>query len=382
MDHPPGDPKSDPQSDAAGLRGLRARIDAIDDELLDLLERRAALVEDVAAHKRAQAAPRFHDPERERQILERLSARAGRLSRGAIQAIYREIISACLALEQPQRVAYLGPEGTFSHMAARYLFGLSARYREVATIPAVFDAVRGGDAAFGVVPFENSSEGGVTQCADALLEGDLRIQRELVLDISHSLLSLAPGLSQVRRVYSHPQALAQCRDWLQRNLPGAPLLPSAATAAAVREALQDREAAAIGSTLAGELHGVPVLAERIQDRPENATRFLVLAESDAPPSGDDRTTCAFTLHDQRGALQQALSVLAEAGINLTRIESRPSRRRPFDYAFLIDLCGHRQDPQVAQALDVLRQRCEDVRVLGSYPRCRLSRSPEKSGASG
>lgn len=360
------------------LRDLRLQIDRLDDQLLDLLEERARLVEQVAVCKRQGDAPRFHDPEREREILARLTARAGRLPREAVRTIFREVISACLALEQPLRVAFLGPEGTFTHMAARSLFGLGARYREASTIAGVFDAVRGGDAACGVVPIENSTEGSVTLTADALIEGDLRIQQELILDVNHSLLSLSPGLLSVRRVHSHPQALAQCRAWLLRNLPQAELLTANSTAAAVREALLDEGAAAIGSRLAGELYGAPALAERIQDRPENATRFVVIAATDAPPSGDDRTTVAFSLRDEPGALRRALTLFDDAGLNLTRIESRPSLRRPWDYVFLVDLEGHRSDAKVVQALASLRERCADLRVLGSYPRCGPPRPAEEA----
>lgn len=352
------------------LNELRAKIDQIDDHLLELLEQRAGLVDQVAACKRQSAAPRFHDPERERQILDRLAAREGRLPRESVRAIFREVISACLALEQPQRVAFLGPEGTFTHMAARSLFGLAARYREALTIPGVFDAVSSGDAACGVVPFENSTEGAVTLTSDALVESDLRIRQELVLDVSHCLLSLASGLAAIHRVHSHPQALAQCRGWLARNLPGVQLMAATSTAAAVREALLDEGAAAIASRLAGELYGAPTLAERIQDRHENATRFVVIAPEDAPRSGDDRTTVAFTVPDERGALRRILTLFDEAGINLTRIESRPSLKRPWDYVFLIDLEGHRDDAAVAAALDGLRARCAGVRVIGSYPRQR------------
>ncbi|GAG50077.1 unnamed protein product, partial [marine sediment metagenome] len=216
-----------------------------------------------------------------------------RFPREAIRVVFREVMSACLSLEQPQRVAFLGPEGTFSQMAAHKLFGLAARYHEETTIEGVFDAVRSGTAACGVVPVENSTEGSVTFTADALIESELRIRQELVLEVAHCLLTRATTLSAITRVYSHPQALAQCRAWLAQSLPNAQIIQTTSTAAATREAIADDGAAAIGSSLAGEIHGVPVLREKIQDRPENATRFVVIATEDAPRTGIDKTSLAF-----------------------------------------------------------------------------------------
>jgi chorismate mutase/prephenate dehydratase len=344
-----------------------------------LLKERAEVVEQVGQVKRqgaAAGAPRFHDPERERRVLDRLAEQgAGLFPRHAIRAVFREVMSACLSLEQPIQVAFLGPEGTFTHMAARHLFGLAARYREAITIDGVFDAVRAGDAAYGVVPIENSTEGPVTHTADALIEGGLLIRQELVQDVTHCLLGRAPGLSSVERVYSHPQALSQCRGWLAKNLPGAQLLQATSTAAAARQAEADERAAAIASHLAADLYGIPILRERIQDRHENATRFLVIGPEDAPRTGDDKTTVAFSVHDGRGALRRALAVFEEAQINLSRIESRPSRHKQWDYVFVVDLDGHRQDAEVAAAIERLRAHGEMVKILGSYPRQSPDRSP-------
>jgi chorismate mutase/prephenate dehydratase len=362
---------SAPRRPEQPLAALRERIDAIDDEILTLLERRAGVAEEVAACKRAQAssAPKFHDPERERRVIDRLYAKgAGRFPRDAIRTVFREVMSACLSLEEPLRVAYLGPEGTFTQLAARRLFGLAARYRETSTIDGVFDAVRAKDAAYGVVPLENSTEGSVTRTTDALLEGDLRIRQELVLDVSQCLLSPLSSLTGVERVYSHPQALAQCRIWLAKNLPRAQLVETPSTAAAVREAMGDDAGAAIGGALASEIYGIPLLRERIQDHAENATRFVVLAVEDAPPTGNDRTTLGFSLHDGRGALRKVLSVFEEAGVNLSRIESRPSKKAQWDYVFLVDLEGHRSDAAVASAIGGIGALCPFVKILGSYPR--------------
>jgi chorismate mutase/prephenate dehydratase len=348
----------------------RKRIDAIDDQLLALLGERAAVAEEIGAIKREAGAVTLHDPEREQRVLDRLAKLgAGRFPQGAIRAVFREIISACLSLEQPVAVAFLGPEGTFAHMAARHLFGLAAHYREAATIEGVFDAVRSGDAAYGVVPIENSTEGSVTTSADALIEGDLLVRQELVLDVAHALLG-RPGLAlpSIERVYSHPQALAQCRLWLAKNVPGAQLVQTTSTAAAAREALADERGAAIASKLAAEIYGLDALREGLHDRPENATRFFVLAKEDAPKTGQDKTTIAFSVKDGRGALRNVLAVFDDAGINLTRIESRPSRQKRWDYVFLVDLEGHREEEAVILALSHLGSRCGMVKVLGSYPR--------------
>ena len=350
------------------LDDLRRSIDSIDDQILALLEQRAGIVAHVAREKAARQIP-VHDPDREREILERLALKgAGSFPREAILAVYREVMSACLAIQSPVAVSFLGPEGTFTHIAARKLFGLAARYSEAATIDGVFDAVRRGAAVYGVVPIENSTEGSVTYAVDALLEGGLFIKRELVIEVAHCLLSTAEGLTAVERVYSHPQALAQCRAWLGKNLAAAQLVQTSSTAAAAREAAADPSGAAIGSSLAGELHGLPVLRERIQDRTENATRFVVLAREDAKRSGDDRTTLGFALRDAPGALRRALEIFDAEGVNLSRIESRPSQKRAWEYVFLVDLEGHRDDAAVARAVARLRDQTDSVTLLGSYPR--------------
>jgi chorismate mutase/prephenate dehydratase len=350
------------------LEDLRHRIDAIDDQILALLEQRADIVTDVARAKRA-AAVTAYDPERERALLDRLAQKgAGRFPRESIIAVYREVMSACLSIQAPIAVAFLGPEGTYTHIAARALFGLAARYTEAATIEGVFDAVRRSAVLYGVVPIENSTEGSVTHAVDALLEGGLFIRRELVLEVSHCLLSVADRLTAVERVYSHPQALAQCRGWLAKNLSSAQLVQTSSTAGAARDAAADPAGAAIGSSLAAELSGLPILRERIQDRTENATRFVMLGREDAPPTGTDKTTLCFALRDEPGALRRALELFDAAGINLTRIESRPSRREAWEYVFLIDVEGHRDDDGVARAVRELGERCESVTLLGSYPR--------------
>jgi chorismate mutase/prephenate dehydratase len=356
------------------LSDHRKIIDAIDDQLLALLEERAGAAETIGAIKREAGAATLHDPEREERVLSRLeAAAAGRFPKRAVRAVFREVISACLSLEQPVAVTFLGPEGTFSHMAARSAFGLAARYREAMTIEGVFDAVRTGDAAYGVVPIENSTEGSVTATADALLESDLLVRNELVLEVAHALL-VRPGttLGAIERVYSHPQPLGQCRVWLAKNLPRVQIVHTSSTAAAAREALADEHGGAIASRLAAEtIGGLDILREGIHDRAENATRFLVIAKADAPRTGKDRTSLAFSVKDGRGSLRAVLGVFDDAGLNLTKIESRPSRQKRWDYVFLADVEGHREDESVAKAIAELQTRCEMVKVLGSYPRHEL-----------
>ncbi len=349
----------------------RKKIDSLDDQILGLLDQRAQIATAIGALKREAGAAVFHDPEREEQVLARLEAKgAGKFPKRAIRAVFREVISACLSLEQPVAVTFLGPEGTFSHMAARSLFGLAARYREATTIEGVFEAVRTGDARYGVVPIENSTEGSVTMTADALIESDLKVRQELVLDVAHALLA-RPGtpLTAIERVYSHPQPLAQCRVWLAKNLPRAQQIQTSSTVVAAREALADDRGAAIASRLAAEIVGdLEVLRDGIHDRAENATRFFVVAKEDAPRTGKDKTTIAFSVREGKGALREVLGVFDDAGINLTKIESRPSRQKRWDYVFLADLEGHRTDEAVAKALAVLAERVEFAKVLGSYPR--------------
>jgi chorismate mutase/prephenate dehydratase len=351
------------------LDDLRKRIDAIDDAILRLLDERAGVAGDVARAKQEAQLPKY-DPDRERQLLDRVAARSGRFPAESIRAVYREVMSACLSLQEPLKVAYLGPEGTFSHAAARAFFGLAASYSEANTFDGVFDSVSRRQTTYGIVPIENSTEGSVPHAVDALVAGDLLIRAELNLEVSQCLLTRAAGLTSIERVYSHPQPLGQCRLWLAKHLAGAQLVQASSTASAVREALTDPGGAAIASRLASDLYGLPVMRERIQDRAENFTRFVVVGHEDAARTGDDKTTLAFSVRDGRGALVRALAIFDEEGINLSRIESRPSREKSWDYVFLADLVGHRDDANVARSMTRLRETCPLVKHLGSYPRAK------------
>ena len=351
------------------LTKLRNELDSIDDELLAQLNRRARTVERVAALKAKSDAP-FYAPNREREIVERLTkANDGPFPNTAIAPVMQEVISACLSLEQRQRVAYLGPEGTFTHMAVLQQFGRSARPVPCGTIAAVFEEVERGEANFGVVPIENSSEGMVAHTLDTFVDSDLHIIAEVRVLVTHCLLVRYGGNeSTIERVYSHPQALAQCSAWLKTNLPAAALIESASTADAARACHSDPRAAAIASAQASRMHDLELLRSQIQDHADNVTRFLVLAKEarTSAPTDSDTTTVLMVLRHDPGALYAALKPLSEASVNVTKIESRPSRREAWDYVFFLDLDGHADSEPLASALAAVKCQCQHLRVLGTY----------------
>jgi chorismate mutase/prephenate dehydratase len=358
------------------LAALRVQIDAIDDRLLDLLNERAKLVGDVAALKERADIP-FYVPSRERAITDRLARdNRGPFPSEAIRPVFQEIFSACLSLEKKVRVAYLGPEATYTHLAAKRQFGLSARAIPVGTIAGVFEEVERGAVDFGVVPVENSTEGVVNHTLDTFVDSELKISAEIVLAVSHCLLA-RPGaeLADVQRVYSHQQALAQCRRWLAAHLPRAMIVEAASTAESARLAAGDVQGAAIASEMAARQYELEIIRRRIEDVSENVTRFLVIGHRQAEPTGADKTSVLLALRDEPGVLYRVLGPLARHGLNLTKIESRPSRRRPWEYVFFLDVDGHQGDAPVAAALADLALVVERVKVLGSYPK-----GPPASGA--
>jgi len=351
------------------LDALRRRIDAVDHQLLAALNERARLVGEVGALKRRLGLPVFHAG-RERDLLERLARdNAGPFPSAAVPRVFGEIISATRALEGRVRVAFLGPEGTFSHVAARQQFGSQSDLSPVATIGDVFTDVERGRADLGVVPVENTTEGVVTQTLDAFAESSLTICGEVLLRISHHLLSRTGRRENVKRVASIPQALAQCRLWLERNLPGTERVETASTAAAARCAAEDPTVAAIGSQLAAETWGLVVLESSIEDRPDNTTRFLVIGREAPGPTGRDLTSVVFTVRkDESGTLHRLLQPFAEHGVNLTSIQSRPLKGKPWEYLFFLDLEGHRSEPAVARALEAAAKSAHSTQILGSFPR--------------
>lgn len=343
----------------------RRELDQIDRELYELLDRRARL-----ARKLRPDGPFVVDAHTEAQLDALVRARAdAALGGDTVRALFREIQAVCAAPHAPVGVAFFGAQGSFTHIAATRAFGASARYAETETIPAVFDAVERSSADYGVTPIENSTEGGVPLTLDCLLaSSEVTIVGELALDVAQCLLARHSELDRIRKVFSHPQALAQCRGWLSQHLPHAQVQIAASTSAAAKEAAADDSVAAISSSLAAELNGLVVVRDRIQDLAHNVTRFVVIARHSAPASGADKTSIAFSTPHERGALRRILEIFDEEGINLTRIESRPGRERLWEYVFFADLEGHAADPAVARAIGRLHGACAMVKVLGSYPR--------------
>lgn len=350
------------------LSQLRTEIDAVDDAILDLLNRRAALAQSVGRVKAGEHRD-FHVPSREREIYERLTARnPGPFPTEAVRGVFREIISASLSLEAPMRVAFLGPQATFSHLAALQQFGLSAELVPQKSIPAVFEEVEKGRALYGVVPVENSTEGVVSHTLDMFMESELRINAEVMLEVSHFLLSRTGRLEDIRKVYSHPQPLAQCRKWLAENLANVPQVDVASTTLAAQIVSEDYNAAAIASEFAATLYNLKVVKERIEDQVNNVTRFLVIAKKVADKGPSDKTSLMFSVKDEPGILYRMLEPFAKRGLNLSKIESRPMKTKAWEYIFFLDMVGHISDPDVETAVRELRECCQFVKVLGSYPR--------------
>lgn len=350
------------------LGNLRQKIDAIDDQILELLNRRSALVIEVGRLKAKNGLP-FFVPSRERAIYDRLAAsNPGPFPSTAIRSVYREIISASLSLEQPLSVAYLGPKATFTQEAAIRQFGLSARFVPAKTIPAVFDEVNRGRADYGVVPVENSNEGIVSHTLDMFLDSELKIYAEVLLEVTQSLLSLSGRLEDVRKVVSHPHALAQCRNWLEENLPDMPQVDVSSTARAAEMAMEDGGCAALASEMAATLYGLRVIQRKIEDNPNNFTRFLVISRTSPQASGHDKTSLMFAVRDAPGILCRMLEPFSKRHINLTKIESRPIKKKAWEYVFFLDLEGHIGDPGIAAAVEELGSHCQFVKILGSYPR--------------
>jgi len=363
------------------LDHLRRRIDRVDRKLIGLLNERASLVVEVGRQKAGNQTP-IYAPHRERQVLQAvLDANRGPLPDRCVEAVYRELMSGSFALERPLHIGYLGPQGSWSHVAATRHFGSSVEYENLHTIAGVFTEVRRGHVDYGLVPIENSLGGGVAETLDAFLTSprDVSIYAEAQLAIHHALLAnIEPR--QVRRIHSKPEVFDQCRAWLATQFPKVDLIPAPSTSGAARIAAEETEqalrigatpgSAAIGSPLAGQIYGLRTLFADIEDRPGNITRFLVLAGHEARRSGDDKTSIMFQTPDKPGALVRVLSVFDRFGINLTHIDKRPSQATNWSYAFFIDARGHREDQIMAEAIEQATHHCRELNVLGSYPRSR------------
>lgn len=349
------------------IQKLRSSIDRIDGEILDCLNRRAKVVLDVARVKK-QSGQKFYVPNREQEIMDRLKKiNKGPFPNDALKPLFREIMSACLSLEEPMKVACFGRLGTFTHMAALRHFGSSASFVPLDSIRAVFEEVDSGKAEFGVVPIENSTEGIVSYTLDMFIDYDLKINAEVMLEVSHNLLSKTGDAKDVRRIYSHPQAVAQCRRWLEINMPGIPVLEASSTARAAEMASGDKGLAAIASELAAKMYDLHFVAKHIEDSRRNFTRFLVIAKDYSPRTGSDKTSIMFSLKNKPGALYDILTPYKRARINLSRIESRPSKRKAWEYIFFVDMDGHIDEKKVMNAIENMKKECLFLKILGSYP---------------
>jgi chorismate mutase/prephenate dehydratase len=353
----------------------RKAIDKLDAHIVRLLNERTRHVLAIGDIK-LKAGEEIYAPHRERAVFERVcKSNAGPMTDEQLRAIYREIMSSALALEKTMTIAYLGPEATFTHQAAIRRFGSSLRYASQKTIADVFTEVAKNRADYGVVPVENSTEGVVTHTLDMFVDSDLKIVSQIVLPISFCLAAKLPSVktADIRNIYVHPQAMAQCRSWIQKNLPSAGIIETSSNAqSALSVAFQTKlkevpRLAAITGILAAEKYGLHVLEQDIQDNAANATRFLVLGRQCSPPTGDDRTSLMVSVSDKVGALHEAIAAFRKFKINLTKIESRPSKRKAWEYFFFIDCDGHTQDKKVAMAIEHLGEHCNFVKILGSYP---------------
>ncbi|MDQ6963136.1 MAG: prephenate dehydratase [Mariprofundaceae bacterium] len=356
------------------LQDLRTNIDDIDNQILELIEKRVSFAHEVGHVKEDQGydGP-FYVPSREASIIRRLHSRSQNvLPQAALHGIFREIIGACLALEKNLSIAYLGPEGTFTHAAAVRQFGSSVRYHPTRTIDDVFDEVEAGRVSYGVVPIENTLGGAVTHTLDCFVERDAMICAEIQLQIKHHLLTQSANLSGIKKVISHPQPLAQCRKWLQDNLAHAELISADSTAQAAEIAATDPSCAAIASLAVAEKLQLPILAANIEDSEDNITRFLVIGQHDAQPSGEDVTALMLSAPDQAGTLHALLSPFAKRDIELSSIESRPSQKKLWEYVFFMNLRGHHQDDHIKAALSEVQSTSGSyLKILGSYPVSRL-----------
>ncbi|MBI4824532.1 MAG: prephenate dehydratase [Nitrospirae bacterium] len=349
------------------IKTLRKRIDEIDKEILDALNRRSEVVLEIAGIKRKEKV-RFYSPKREKEVIEKLTTlNKGPISAEALKSIYREILSASLSLEEPLKVACLGPLATFTHLAGLRHFGSSSHFMPLESIKEVFETVDRGEAQFGVVPIENSNEGVVSYTLDMFMDYDLKVSAEVMLEVSHNLLSLSGKKSTVKTIYSHPQATAQCRRWLESHMPNISVLEATSTAKAAEIVSSKKDSAAIASSLAASIYGLRFIERHIEDSRHNFTRFLVISKDSSPKTNRDKTSIMFSVKDRPGALYDILTPFKRAKINLTKIESRPSKRKAWEYIFFVDMEGHIEDKKLKKAIGEMKKECLFLKVLGSYP---------------
>jgi len=349
------------------LDKLRNQINELDYQLVKLLNERARVVVEIGKLK-SKTGKQIYSPDREKEVFARVTrANKGPLPDKCLAAIWRELMSGSFALERPLRIGYLGPGGSFSHTAAMLKFGQSVEYEPLADIISIFDEVSKGHCDLGLAPIENTTGGGVIETLDALIDSDVKICAEVLMAIHHSLLANCP-LNQITKIYSKPEIFTQCRNWLTATFKEAQIVPVASSAKAAQMAADEEGTAAVGSTTAAELYGLKIVCENIEDNTNNITRFLVISREDAKPTGEDKTAILFSTAHKAGALADVLEVFKRYNINLTNIESRPSKKRQWEYYFFVDFIGHRTDEQVQKGLEEASGHCLQLSILGSFPR--------------
>jgi len=348
------------------LSKLRKKIDALDRKLINLLNLRAQATKKIGKIK-INTGKSIYAPERELEVLRKIAGlNRGPLKKGALEAIYREVMSASLALEKPLKIAYLGPAASFTNLAAIKKFGSQVNYVACNSIVEVFLEVERGTADYGVVPIENSIEGAVSHTLDVFVDSDLKICSQVILEVSHNLLANCEK-NKIRKIYSNPQVFGQCRIWLLKNLPDAELVDVSSTTRAAEMVKKEKNSAAIASLLASKIYGLKVIASGIQDSLHNITRFLVIGRNVVEKTGSDKTSLLFSIKDHVGALYELLMPFRKYGVNLTKIESRPSKKKAWEYYFFVDISGHFDDGKVKKALKELEPKCNYFKILGSYP---------------
>jgi chorismate mutase/prephenate dehydratase len=351
----------------SSLEDLRKRIDEIDRQLVNLLNERAGIVVDIGKLKSQTGSP-VYAPDREKEVLEKVTKHnKGPLPDKCLQAIWRELMSGSFVLERPLRVGYLGPGGSFSHTAALLKFGQSADYEPLADIRGIFDEISKGHCDLGIVPIENTLGGGVVETLDALVDSDVKVCSEILMVIHHNLLANC-NLDQIEKIYSKPEVFTQCRNWLASTFKEAKTISEPSTAKAAQKAAKEPRSAAIGSAIAAELYGLKIVCENIEDTPNNVTRFFVVGREGARSTGEDKTAAMFSTAHKAGALVDVLEVFKKYDVNLTNIESRPSKKRQWEYYFFVDFLGHQSDDKVQKTLEEVRKHCLQLSVLGSFPR--------------
>lgn len=351
------------------IKKIRDKIDSLDNEILELLNERAQQAVEISKEKeKSKSNDNFYNPEREAQVIRRIKElNKGPLSEDNIQRLYREIMSACLSLEAPLKVSYLGPEGTYTQLAAKNHFGSSILAMPCPSVEEVFASVEKRDSHYGVVPVENSTQGIVSSTLDMFMKSNLRISGEIELLINHNILSKSKSINDIKKIYAHPQSFSQCKQWISKNIPNAEKINSSSNAEAALISAEESNSASIASEVAADIYKLNILNKNIEDNQNNSTRFLVIGERDTEPSGNDKTSIIVSTKNDSGALYELLEPLSKNNVSMTRIESRPSQHNNWEYIFYLDLNGHIKDQSLKKANEEIKKEASLYRFLGSYP---------------